>query len=223
MHQLTAASPRSTAKLFLLMEELSYRHLYRVDRAWLGNFKISSPTSFDSREDDFASNGLRGLADFVTALFKCIEAQMRGFAHGHGKVHSIPDGVLGLLQCLKDVVEQINTIIDISGGEQPAEEVVDSIVASHTKSYNSRLIQGWQWTLFGLFGVRARCSVFRTCEPLFGYLVPGIWYLSPGTWYLVPVTRSQVPEHLFRCPESLFGVFEHLLVFGEQCSLPNLV
>jgi hypothetical protein len=223
MHQLTAASPRSTAKLFLLMEELSYRHLYRVDRAWLGNFKISSPTSFDSREDDFASNGLRGLADFVTALFKCIEAQMRGFAHGHGKVHSIPDGVLGLLQCLKDVVEQINTIIDTSGGEQPAEEVVDSIVASHTKSYNSRLIQGWQWTLFGLFGVRARCSVFRTCEPLFGYLVPGIWYLSPGTWYLVPVTRSQVPEHLFRCPESLFGVFEHLLVFGEQCSLPNLV
>ena len=27
MHQITAASPRSTAKLFLLMEELSYRHL----------------------------------------------------------------------------------------------------------------------------------------------------------------------------------------------------
>ena len=101
MHQLTAASPRSTAKLFLLMEELSYRHLYRVDRAWLGNFKISSPTSFGSREDDFASNGPRGLADFVTALFKSIEAQMRGFAYGHGKVHSIPDGVLGLLQCLR--------------------------------------------------------------------------------------------------------------------------
>ena len=31
MHQRTAASPRSIAKLFLLMEELSYRHLYRVD------------------------------------------------------------------------------------------------------------------------------------------------------------------------------------------------
>ena len=39
MHRNTAASPRSTAKLFLLMEELSYRHLYRVDRAWLGEFQ----------------------------------------------------------------------------------------------------------------------------------------------------------------------------------------
>ena len=37
MHRITAASPRSTAKFFLLMEELSYRHLYRVDLAWLGN------------------------------------------------------------------------------------------------------------------------------------------------------------------------------------------
>ena len=102
MHRNTAASPRSTAKLFLLMEELSYRHLYRVDRAWLGNFKLTSPAGRTAREDDVASNGLRGLADFVTALFKCIEAQARGFAHGHGKVHSIPDGTLGLLRCLQE-------------------------------------------------------------------------------------------------------------------------
>ena len=75
MHRNTAASPRSTAKLFFLMEELSYRHLYRVDRAWLGNFKLASAIGYLDREDDFASNGLRGLADFVTALFKCIESQ----------------------------------------------------------------------------------------------------------------------------------------------------
>ena len=50
MHQITAASPRSTAKLFLLMEELSYRHLYRVDKAWLGNFRLQSPTSFLAKE-----------------------------------------------------------------------------------------------------------------------------------------------------------------------------
>ena len=73
MHQITAASPRSTAKLFLLMEELSYRHLYRVDQAWMGNFRLTSPTRTHNKEDDFASNGIRGLADFVTALFKCIE------------------------------------------------------------------------------------------------------------------------------------------------------
>ena len=102
MHRDTAASPRSTAELFLLMEELSYRHLYRVDRAWLGNFKLASPTGATAREDDVASHGLRGLADFIIALFKCIEAQARGFAHGHGKVHSIPDGTLGLLRCLPE-------------------------------------------------------------------------------------------------------------------------
>ena len=102
------------------MEELSYRHLYRVDRAWLGNFKLASPTRCNAREDDFASNGLRGLADFVTAVFKCIESQARGFAHGHGKVHSIPDGTLGLLRCLKEVIEEIKAIEASSGGQHPA-------------------------------------------------------------------------------------------------------
>ena len=56
------------------MEELSYRHLYRVDQAFLGNFKLKSASGSFYREDDFASNGLRGLADFATALLKCIES-----------------------------------------------------------------------------------------------------------------------------------------------------
>ena len=99
MHKNTAASPRSTAKLFLLMEELSYRHLYRVDRAHWGNFHIAPAAGTSEREDDYASNGLRGLADFVTALFKCIESQARGFAHGHGKCHGIPNGTHGFLKC----------------------------------------------------------------------------------------------------------------------------
>ena len=126
MHRRTAASPRSTAKFFLLMEELSYRHLYRVDQAWLGNFKLTSPIGAFDREDDFASNGLRGLADFVTALFKCIESQARGFSHGHGKVHSIPDNARGLLQCLEEVIGEIKKIQTANGGQHPAEEVVEN-------------------------------------------------------------------------------------------------
>ena len=39
-----------------------------------------------SREDSFASTGFCGLAAFVAALLKCLEAQARGFAHGHGNV-----------------------------------------------------------------------------------------------------------------------------------------
>ena len=140
MHQMTAASPRSTAKFFLLMEELSYRHLYRVDQAWLGNFRLRSPAGAQFKEDDFASNGLRGLADFVTALFKCIESQARGFAHGHGKVHSIPDGTLGLLRCLEDVIKEIHALKVASGGEHPADDLVDGIVTQRTQAYNKTLI-----------------------------------------------------------------------------------
>ena len=140
MHRNTAASPRSTAKLFLLMEELSYRHLYRVGHAWLGNFKLKSSTGHFIKEDVFASSGLRGLADFITALFKCIESQTRGFAHVHGKVHSIPDGTLGLLRCLQEVIEEIKAIEAAIGGQHPAEELVEGIASRKKAAYNQSLI-----------------------------------------------------------------------------------
>ena len=132
MHIHTASSPRATYKLFTLFEELSYRHLYKVDQAWLGNFRLTSVNSFNDREDDFASNGLRGLADFTTAIFKCIEAQARGFAHGHGKVHSIPDGVTGLMQCLEKVTAEITKLQKSSSGLHPTDEIVESIVNNRT-------------------------------------------------------------------------------------------
>ena len=140
MHRRTAASPRSTAKLFLLLEELSYRHLYRVDHAQVGNFKIRSASGALLKEDDFASNGLRGLADFVASLFKCMEAQARGFAHGHGKVHSIPDGTHDLRQCLDDVVQEIKALEAAGGGSHPAEDIAEAIVKRTVDSYNQRLI-----------------------------------------------------------------------------------
>ena len=44
------------------------------------------------REDDLASKSLCGITAFAAAVFKVIESQQRGFAPGHGKVHSVPDG-----------------------------------------------------------------------------------------------------------------------------------
>ena len=41
-------------------------------------------------EDDFASSADLGVAGFVRALIKALEAQGRGFAHGHEKFHSEP-------------------------------------------------------------------------------------------------------------------------------------
>ena len=62
MHKNTAASPRSTAKLFLLLEELSYRHLYRADRASLGNHGLR-PLLFRTMLADRASLG-SGMLEF---------------------------------------------------------------------------------------------------------------------------------------------------------------
>ena len=56
MHKNTAASPRSTAKFFLLMEELSYRHLYRIDRAHIGNFHLASSASPSSSPRPLSSS-----------------------------------------------------------------------------------------------------------------------------------------------------------------------
>ncbi len=140
MHKKTAQSPRSTAKLFLLFEELTYRHLCRVDAAHFGNFRITSPAGMLEREDDYASNGLRGLADFVKALLKVIEAQARGFAHGHGKVHSSPDGLESLEKCLENIVWEILALEQSDGAAQPEEEVVERMVEQETASYNNRLM-----------------------------------------------------------------------------------
>ena len=127
MHKNTAASPRATAKLFLLMEELSYRHLYRVDGAHLGNFRIKSVLPYYDREDDLASNGFCGIASFTAAIFKVIEAQLRGFAHGHGKIHSLPDGSQGLYESLDNVVRKIRKLKEACRDKLPSDEELSLI------------------------------------------------------------------------------------------------
>ena len=89
---------------------------------------------------DALPNGLRGLADFVTALFKCIGSQARGFAHGRGKIHSIPDNSLGLLRCLEEVIEEIKAIEAASDGQHPAEELAEGIAIRKKAAYNQSLI-----------------------------------------------------------------------------------
>ena len=54
-------------------------------------------------EDDFASSGDFGLAALVRSLATALEAQGRGFAHGHEKTHSEPTtSAIGLLSLLLD-------------------------------------------------------------------------------------------------------------------------
>ena len=50
--------------------------------------KISN--RFEVREDDFASNIQIGIAQFPRSALKPLEAQGRGFTHGHEKIISVP-------------------------------------------------------------------------------------------------------------------------------------
>ena len=122
------------------MEELSYRHMYRIDRAHIGNFHLSSAAGSLDREDDLCSNGLRGLADFAAAVFKVIEAQQRGFAHGHGKIHSVPDGSNELHDSLDNVAREVAKLQEANGDGLIADEDILAVVDKQTQSHNACLI-----------------------------------------------------------------------------------
>ena len=112
----------------------------RIDRAHIGNFHLASAAGYMDREDDLCSNGLCGLTAFAAALFKVIESQLRGFAHGHGKVHSVPDGHKELHDSLDNVVREIAKLKEVSGDEHPADEDILAVVERERQSYNARLI-----------------------------------------------------------------------------------
>ena len=163
MHRMTAESPRSTAKQFLLMEELSFRHLYGVGRIRLGNFVVQSPVSTYAFEDDFASSGARGLVDYLAAALKVIEAQMRGYAHGHGKSHSVPNGHDEQKQIVQTVAAQIANL-----GNNADVAAVEKIVQAATEEYNRKLIASEVNTIISaIASADRRCSQPSAAQKLF--------------------------------------------------------
>ena len=93
MHQLVARHPTLQANLFLLMERLVITELLCIQGAFIGNFQLGSLEQAPGRyevEDEYASNGEPGLANFTTSMIEPLEAQGRGFAHGHKKLTGVP-------------------------------------------------------------------------------------------------------------------------------------
>ena len=159
MHIHTSKSPRATYKLRALFEELSCRQLYKLDQAWLDKSRVRSVNGLKDREDEVASDGLRGMADATSTLFECTENQARGSALGHSKVHSSAwkdlqqslerrtaerektySSANGLLQCLERLTAEINKLKEFSSGLHPTDELVESIVTHCTETYNQDLI-----------------------------------------------------------------------------------
>jgi len=93
MHKIVATRPMVQAKLFMHFDALTHQHLLCVRSTFLGQRKYDPCFKWIDEpavEDDFASNGDFGLAAFLRALIKALEAQGRGFAHGHEKLHGEP-------------------------------------------------------------------------------------------------------------------------------------
>ena len=91
MHRLVAASPRTRAKFWLLMDDLVDRYLLAIGHFYVGTHRSACLIQYDAIEDDFCSSGELGLAGFATNEEEPCEAQARGFTHGHRKAYGIPE------------------------------------------------------------------------------------------------------------------------------------
>ena len=93
MHKMVAAHPMTQANLFMLLDALTHQHLLCVRNVFLGRRKYDPCYHWQREpptEDDFASTGDFGVAGMARGVVKALEAQGRGFAHGHEKIHSEP-------------------------------------------------------------------------------------------------------------------------------------
>ena len=87
MHEVVAKDPRSQAKFFMLMSELHYRYIIGIDRLHIGRTTLARPPL--PCHDEVAASLQPCVTPGTTDMQAPIEAQGRGFQHGHGKGHSI--------------------------------------------------------------------------------------------------------------------------------------
>ena len=95
MHRIVAAHPTIQARLFLLLEGVLMTELLCIHGAFIGTWALNAMNDaglprVQSYEDDYASNGEPGLANFATSVLDPLEAQGRGFSHGHKKTMGVP-------------------------------------------------------------------------------------------------------------------------------------
>eukprot|EP00812_Abedinium_dasypus_P007843 NODE_1_length_8589_cov_4.556480.p1 GENE.NODE_1_length_8589_cov_4.556480~~NODE_1_length_8589_cov_4.556480.p1 ORF type:complete len:2586 (+),score=446.46 NODE_1_length_8589_cov_4.556480:571-8328(+) len=87
MHEIVAAGARAQAKFFLLMSELHYRYIVGVNRLHIGRVTLAMPRR--PMDDEVAASLQPCVTPGTTDVQAPLEAQGRGFTHGHGKGHSI--------------------------------------------------------------------------------------------------------------------------------------
>ena len=152
MHKIVATRPMVQAKLFLHLDVITHQNLLCVRRSSLGKRKYDPCSKWCGEpavEDDFASSGDFGVAAPIRALIKALEAQGRGFAHGHEKHHSEPrtkaiDIIQLFLGCRRaDSAEhrQDSSEADHGRGSGAAEHVADEKLTSWMHAHRKASLQ----------------------------------------------------------------------------------
>ena len=114
MHRELAKHPMLQVELFLLMDELVHSELLCME-AFIGEYVYRGDHGRRRpQEDDFASTLQIGVAEFPRAALKPLEAQGRGFTHGHAKIISVPRMRAAKLKQL---------FMDNKTGQQPADDL----------------------------------------------------------------------------------------------------
>ena len=88
MHRAVAKHPMLQVEVFLLLDDLVHTELCCMS-AFIGERRYGQRNR-PSQEDDFATTGEHGIAQFPRSALKPLEGQGRGFAHGHEKIISVP-------------------------------------------------------------------------------------------------------------------------------------
>ena len=153
MHKIVATRPMVQAKLFLQLDAISHQNLVCTRRTFLGCRKFDPCYKWAGEpavEDDFASTGDLGVSGLVRLTIKALEAQGRGFAHGHEKHHSEPR-----VKAI-DIIQLFLGCNDLGAAEHThnKEQMLNAWIDAHASAMPPRSSLTPQWSRQGSSGVR---------------------------------------------------------------------
>ena len=196
MHRALAKHPMLQVELFLLLDELVHSELCCMN-AFIGVRRYGVRDKQPAREDDFASNIQIGIAQFPRSALKPLEAQGRGFTHGHGKIISVPQTrAARLKQLFTRAAATEHGEDELSRWCQQAREAV--LQAACTLQYDSGVYAGAQ------LGVTLRPEPFTSRQQQRSRFDGQVEEADDNAPYrrLIPVTAEELNGHLKREEES---------------------
>ena len=140
MHRTTAVAPACIASMWLLRQELAFRHFYGMDGMHIGKHFMTNMDNRSLREDHLASSGVAGISGFAESSLCPGEAQARGFEHGHDKKTSIPKGHGQQYEDLRKLSQQSAEVGNGSHSDAIPLVSAEERITSPMENYNQRLL-----------------------------------------------------------------------------------